>query len=167
MVISYTISLDVAVLELANRCDAQVFFQPAPPLANPSAAATLPWGNVDVLVPNEAEARAILKGVGVKRQALQADDLADALASELGVPLVVVTLGESGCVSNSSGVPRRYPAQHAAPVDTTGASDAFTATLAAHLVGGRRERVAIEAATVAAATSISRRGGHESMPFQG
>ena len=96
------------VLKLAHRCDAQVFLQPAPPLSNPSAAATLPWENVDVLVPNEAEARAILEGVGVKRQALQEDDLADALASELGVPLVVVTLGESGCVSNSSGVARRY-----------------------------------------------------------
>ena len=148
------------VLKLAHRCDAQVFLQPAPPLSNPSAAATLPWENVDVLVPNETEARAILEGVGVKRQALQEDDLADALASELGVPLVVVTLGESGCVSNSSGVARRYPAQQTAPVDTTGASDAFTATLAAHLVGGRPEMVAIEAATAAAATSISRRGGH-------
>jgi ribokinase len=154
-------------LKLAQRSDAQVFLQPAPPLANPSAAATLPWGNVDVLVPNETEARAILEGVGVKRQALQEADLADALASELDVPLVVVTLGESGCVSNSSGVARRYPAQQTAPVDTTGASDAFTATLAAYLVGGRPEMVAIEAATAAAATSISRRGGHESMPFHG
>ena len=155
------------VLKLTHRGDAQVFLQPAPPLANRSAAATLPWGNVDVLVPNETEARAILEGIGVKRQDLQEADLADALASELGVPLVVVTLGESGCVSNSSGVAHRYPAQHTAPVDTTGASDAFTATLAAHLVGGRSEMVAIEAATAAAATSISRHGGHESMPFQG
>ena len=49
------------VLKLAHRCDAQVFLQPAPPLANPSGAAPLPWENVDVLVPNEAEARAILE----------------------------------------------------------------------------------------------------------
>ena len=70
------------VLKRANRCDAQVLLQPAPPLSNPSAAATLPCGNVDVLVPNETEARAILEGVGVKRQALREDDLADALASD-------------------------------------------------------------------------------------
>ena len=101
------------VLKLAHRCDAQVFLQPAPPLANPSAAATLPWENVHVLVPNETEARAILEGIGVKRQALREDDLADALASELGVPLVVVTLGETGCVSNSSGAARRWAAEQA------------------------------------------------------
>jgi ribokinase len=82
-------------IKLAHCCDAQVFLQPAPPLTSRDAAATLPWANVDVLVPNETEARAILEGVGVRRQALQKDDLAEALASELGVSLTVVTLGES------------------------------------------------------------------------
>lgn len=152
-------------VNLAQRCGAKVILQPAPPLTNLSAAGTLPWESVDVLVPNEAEAQAILEGIGVKQEPQQRD-LAEALALELGVQLVVVTLGASGCVAYSGGTSRRFPAQQTVPVDTTGASDAFTATLAAYLVGGRPDAVAIEAATAAAAQSIGRRGGHESMPFQ-
>jgi ribokinase len=154
-------------ISLAHRCDARVFVNPAPALADPTAVAALPWRNVDVLVPNEAEARAILEGVGVSRQPLKIDGLAGARASELSVPLVIVTLGESGCVVHSHAVTRRYPAQQTAPVDTTGASDAFTAALVVSLVQGRPEIAAIEAATAAAAFSIGRHGGYESMPFRG
>jgi len=154
-------------ITFAHRCDARVFLNPAPALADPTVIAALPWRNVDVLVPNEAEARAILEGLGVSRQPLKIDDLASAIASELSVPLVIVTLGESGCAVHSHGVTRRYPAQQTAPVDTTGASDAFTATLVASLVQGRPEIAAIEAATAAATYSIGRHGGYESMPFRG
>jgi ribokinase len=154
-------------IALARRCDARVFVNPAPALPDPTAVAALPWRDVDVLVPNEAEARAILDGLGVSRQPLKVDDLAGALACELGVPLVIVTLGESGCAVDSHGVTRRYSAQKTAPVDTTGASDAFTAALAASLVLGTPEMAAIEEATAAAAFSIGRHGGYESMPFRG
>jgi ribokinase len=133
-------------ITLAHRCDARVFVNPAPALADPAAVAALPWRDVDVLVPNEAEARAILDGLGVSRQPVETGDLADALACELGVPLVVVTLGESGCAVHSHGVTRRYPAQQTAPTDTTGASDAFTAALAASLVQGKPQIAAIKAA---------------------
>ena len=112
-------------ITLARRCDARVFLNPAPALADPAAVAALPWRDVDVLVPNEAEARAILEGLGVSRQLVKIDDLASTLACELSVSLVIVTLGESGCAVHSHGVTRRYP---------TGASDAFTAALAASLV---------------------------------
>jgi ribokinase len=119
-------------VNLAQRCGAKVILQPAPPLTNLSAAGTLPWESVDVLVPNEAEARTILEGIGVKQEP-QKRDLAEGLALELGVQLVVVTLGASGCVAYSGGTSRRFPAQQTVPVGTTGASDAFTATLAAYL----------------------------------
>ena len=154
-------------ITLAHRRDARVFLNPAPALADPAAAAALPWRNVDVLVPNEAEARAILEGLGASRQPVETGDLAGVLASELGVPLVVVTLGESGCAVHSHGVTRRYPAQQVAPADTTGASDAFTAALAASLVQGKPEMAAIKAATAAATFSVGRHGGYESMPFWG
>lgn len=151
-------------LILARRCGARVFVQPAPPLADHGAAASLPWENVDVLIPNEVEARAVLEGLAPGRQGVHRDDVAAELASGLCVPLVVVTLGDEGCVTYSSAGRRSYPAQQAAVLDTTGASDAFTATLAAHLAGGRPEAVAIKAATAAAATSIGSLGGYESMP---
>jgi ribokinase len=86
------------------------------------------------------------------------------LGAQLAVPIVVVTLGESGCVTHAGAVTRRYPARKTAAVDTTGASDAFTATLAAHLTAGVYEADAIDATQAAAAWAVSRPGGRESMP---
>ena len=147
----------------AHRCGARVIVQPAPVLADSSGAASLPWEQIDVLVPNEVEARALLSDSPDGRD-LPAGELADALATGLGVGTVVVTLGESGCVIHAAGVTRRYPAQKTEAVDTTGASDAFTATFAAHITAGVPEGGAIQAAQSAAAWAIRHPGGHESMP---
>ena len=144
----------------ARRWGARVIVQPAPVLADPAAVASLPWDHVDVLVPNEIEARALLNG-GAD---LTADLLAGELSRHLSVPAVVVTLGESGCVVHADGVSRLYPAPRAVPVDTTGASDAFTAVCAASLVAGAPLADAIHAAQSAAALAIGHPGGHESMP---
>lgn len=149
-----------ATIDAGRRCGARVIVQPAPMLADPEAVASLPWECVDVLVPNEIEARALLSG-GAD---LTADLLAGELSRNLSVPAVVVTLGESGCVVHADGVSRLYPAARAVPVDTTGASDAFTAVYAASLVAGTTVSDAIYAAQSAAAMAIGRPGGHESMP---
>ncbi len=122
--------------------------------------ASLPWHHVDVLVPNEIEARALVNG-GAD---LTADLLAGELSSQLSVPAVVVTLGESGCAVHADGLSRLCPAPQAVPVDTTGASDAFTAVYAASLVAGAPLAHAIHAAQSAGASSIRQPGSHESMP---
>jgi ribokinase len=150
-------------IDVASRCDARVFLQPAPVLANPAGAASIPWDYVDVLVPNEIEARALLN-VGDDDSDPLAYDLAGALAGELGVPTVAVTLGESGCIAHAAGVTHHYPAHETVAVDATGASDAFTATFAAYLTAGAHERHAIDAAQAAATRAIQRAGGSESMP---
>jgi ribokinase len=147
-------------INLASSSGARVFLQPAPVLADSADAASIPWDQVDVLVPNEIEARALLVG----GDDISVDDLAAALAHDLAVPTVVVTLGASGCVAHGAGVSHRYPAHETVAHDTTGASDAFTATLAAHLTAGRSERQAIEGAQDAARSAIQRVGSYESMP---
>ena len=149
-----------ATIDAGRRCNARVIVQPAPMLADPAAVGSLPWEYVDVLVPNEIEARALRKG----GDDLAADLLAGELSRNLSVPAVVVTLGESGCVVHADGVSRLYPAPQAVPVDTTGASDAFTAVYAVNLVAGAPMVDAICAAQSAAASAIGHRGGHESMP---
>jgi len=150
-------------ITLASGGGARVFVQPAPPLADPHLNALIPWDQVEVLLPNETEARAILESISSDRPH-HADDLAAALATELAVPTVVVTLGESGCIAHSAGASHRYSAHQAASVDTTGASDAFAASLAAFMVAGTSEAEAIQAALAAAAWTIGRPGGHEAMP---
>jgi ribokinase len=150
-------------IHAARHSDALVVVQPAPPLADSVAAASLPWDQVDVLVPNETEARALLDGDLAQRD-LPTNVLPEALSRQLAIPIVVVTLGESGCVAQAAGVTRRYPAEKTVVVDSTGASDAFTATLAAHLAAGASGADAVHAAQSAAALAIRRAGGHESMP---
>jgi ribokinase len=137
----------------ARRCGARLLVQPAPMLADLADAVSLPWDQVDILVPNEIEARTLLK----RGHDLFADELAGALAAELGVDTVVVTLGASGCVAHAGGVTRKYPAQKTEVVDTTGASDAFTASLVAQLTAGAAEADAIRAAQSAAAFGYSTR----------
>jgi ribokinase len=149
-------------IEVASRHGVRVFVQPAPPLADAAAAASLPWDQVDVLVPNETEARALLKGG--KADGLAPNDLAEAVAAELGIPVVVVTLGEAGCVTHAAGTSHRYPARRAAVVDATGAGDAFMATFCAHIVEGTPLAGAVDAAQSAAAWAIGHPGGREAMP---
>src|SRR5215472_4922103 len=83
-------------------------------------------------------------------------ELAGALAALLGVPRVVVTLAASGCVAWSANASHSYPAHEAVAVDTTGAGDAFAATLAAHLVARAAPPGAVHAAQVAAVRAIWR-----------
>ncbi len=99
--------------------------------------------------------------------AADADGLASALADELRVPTVVVTLGESECIAHAAVVTRRYSAQKTVAVDTTDASDAFTATFAAHLTAGASGADAVSAAQSAAAWTIAHPGCHRSMPAPG
>jgi len=127
-------------------------------------AAALPWDLVDVVVPNEAEARALLQGALAGSERRTAGGLADALAVDLGVSVVVVTLGEAGCLAHFEGGTWRYPAEKAEAVDATGAGDAFMAAFAARLVGGAPVPDAIEAAQSAAAWAVRHPGGHEAMP---
>lgn len=149
-----------AAIDASSSGDARVFVAPAPVLANPADAASLPWDQVDVLVPNEIEARALLDA----NHDVPAGELAGALSRELGVPTVAVTLGGSGCALHVSGLSRHYPAHQAVAVDTTGAGDAFTATFAAYLTAGASGPEAVDAAQAAAARAVQHAGGHDSRP---
>ncbi|HVB41193.1 MAG TPA: PfkB family carbohydrate kinase [Streptosporangiaceae bacterium] len=138
-----------------------VIVQPAPVLCDRATGRAMPWDRVDLLVPNEAEARALLDG---RDSEIPADRLAGALARQLSVPKIAVTLGASGCVFHAEGRDHAYPAPEIVAVDTTGAGDAFVATFAAHLTSGATDEDAVNAAQSAAARAVQRSGGHESMP---
>jgi ribokinase len=138
-----------------------VIVQPAPPLADAAAARSLPWELVNVLVSNEAEARALLV---LGQQDIPARRLAGALSAQLGIGTVVVTLGASGCVAHTDRASTLYPAHEVVAVDTTGAGDAFAATFAAHLAAASPVAEAVNAGQAAAAQAVQRVGARESMP---
>ncbi len=146
-----------SAIHTASDRGTRIVVQPAPALYDGDAARALPWDRVDVVVCNEAEARALMNGD------LAAGRLAEVLACQLGVPTVAVTLGGSGCVVCADGRSRHFSAPDVVP-DTTGAGDAFVATFAAQLSAGTAADDAVHAAQSAAAAAIQRPGGHESMP---
>jgi ribokinase len=146
-------------IRLASESGTRVIVQPAPVLRDEAAARSLPWDLVDLVVPNRIEARRLLAD-----QQLPEARLARAIAEQLDVQRVVVTLGADGCMTYGRDGHRHYAAHAVVPVDTTGASDAFTATLAAYLTAGSAVPDAVDAAQGAAVAAISRTGGYESMP---
>jgi ribokinase len=148
-----------AIVQAGER-GSLVIVQPAPPLADPVSARALPWELTDVVVCNEGEARALLASDGG-----DTDGLAAALARQAGARAVVITLGAAGVVCWADGSSCRYPAHHAGAVlDTTGAGDAFAATLTARLAAGACLHDAVDAGQAAAAHAIQRAGGSDSMP---
>jgi ribokinase len=149
-------------ISVARDQGVRVFIQPAPPLADHADASLVPWDLVDVLVPNEEEARALLADGGD----LPAAELARSLACGLAVSTVVVTLGKEGCVAHTGGSTHPYAVERMMAVDTTGAGDAFMAALTANLTAGAPTSEAIQAAQASGAQAVRQAGGYESMPSQ-
>ncbi|WP_282976120.1 ribokinase [Saccharopolyspora erythraea] len=125
----------------------------------PAPAAELPDGvlsNVDLLVPNEHEAEALVGEQDPKR----------ALAALLElVPEVVITLGGRGSVYGSrGGEVVEMPSFPVRAVDTTAAGDTFAGVLSVALGEGAGIREALRRASAAAALSVQRNGASSSMP---
>ena len=128
-------------------------------VVTPAPVLPMPEGfldDVDILVPNAAEAREL---AGVDDEA----DAARVLSRRVGT--VVVTRGSRGAlVARGGEIIAEVPAHPVTPVDTTGAGDTFTGVLVARLAAGDAEPDALRAASVAAALATTRPGASPSMP---
>lgn len=107
--------------------------------------------NVDYLVPNQDELRAIAPGYETLEERARS-------MLERGVSTVIVTLGIDGCFLCAQDLERYFPAASFPSVDATGAGDAFISALAASLLDGCNLTNAIERATYAAGYSTSHQG---------
>jgi ribokinase len=130
---------------------------------NAAPAASLPAGalaEVDVLCVNESEAGTLLD------RAIDAGEEPEAARAlrALGPRAAVITLGGRGCVVSSEEGRAVVAAKQADVVDTTGAGDAFTGTLAHALAGGASLVEAAARANAVAALSVGRRGTQSSFP---
>ena len=106
---------------------------------------------IDIFVPNRKEAEILCPDIpDIKQKALHFIDL--------GAKTVIITLGRSGCYIQSPSFSGYIPAANFIPVDTTGAADAFIATLAVYLSSGYTIENAARIATYAAGFCISRQG---------
>ncbi|MEP2919632.1 ribokinase [Sulfitobacter sp.] len=108
-------------------------------------------GRIDLLVLNEVEAAQLEQATGKTPQAL-------------GLPDVVITLGEKGCRWVSNKGDRQFDAYAADAIDTTGAGDTFTGFLIAGLDRGMSMEGAIDLALRAGALMVMRRGTADVIP---
>ena len=135
-----------------------------PVLLNPAPARALPPGllaQVDVLVPNETEAAALIElppGAGFDAAA------AATRLRALGPRTVIITLGADGVQLAADGLSLHLPAPVVRAVDTTGAGDTFIGAYAAARCDGAGLADAVAYAQRAAALSVMKAGAIAAMP---
>jgi ribokinase len=135
---------------------------------------------VDILIPNEAEFVALINLLGVGDESRQRNPYSETdlhsmapaeihqLCRRLGVPTVIVTLGQRGCLVSET-TRHTLIAAHTdlAVVDTTGAGDAFVGGFAAALANlGGDVLAAARRGNAIAALSVTKFGTAPSMPTQ-
>ena len=129
-------------------------------LLNPAPATPLPdtlWPLVDVLTPNEGELLALANAPDIETAAQR--------LLQRGVGALVVTLGEKGCaLFRPDAAPLWVPGHAMQVVDTIGAGDTFTGTLAAQMAQQSPWPQALRWANAAAALSTQARGAVKAMP---
>jgi ribokinase len=134
-------------------------------VVNPAPApdsTCLNWSDVDILVPNEIEAKHLVgHSITGKADPLA---LAELLRTRTGVACVMITLGEEGIAAcDETGIWQIKPPL-VQMVDTSGAGDVFCAALAVALAQGISTRAAAEWSCYAAALSVTRAGTIPSFP---
>jgi len=114
------------------------------------------FADVDYLMPNEGEARALAGTADLKEAA--------AVLLGLGARTVVVKRGEQGAFAVGAFESPEVPAFSVVSVDTTAAGDSFQGAFAASLDQGLDPDTALYRAMAAGALTVTRPGAQQSMP---
>lgn len=164
LLITLEVSLQAvqAAVNIAQGENRVIVLNPAPPLEDPDVLDSVLLRDVSALVPNQWEAAQIL---ALQDRQLEAPKLAMKL-HEMGARMVCVTMSDLGCVVAKDGKVTPYgTAFRGRAADTTGASDAFCATLAICMAQGVTDDAKMFAlANAAGAWAVAHEGGSPSMP---
>lgn len=147
----------VHAVRLAHEQGVRVILNPAPACRLPAGLLEI----VDVLTPNESEARLLL-GLGADEQVDDPEVIRRFI--DLGVGTVILTAGAKGALVVTPGESRLVPAPKVRAVDTTAAGDAFTGALAVALSSGADIMDAAGFACRSASIAVTRLGAQCSMP---
>lgn len=135
-------------------------------ILNPAPARSLSsqvLSHVDILTPNEGEAR-LIAGLPPDDATKPMSEVAQQLLS-MGPRTVIITLGAQGClIAQQHAEPIHVPAYPVKVVDTVGAGDAFNAGLAVALCDGKSLLEAARWACVSAALSVMHVGAIPGLP---
>lgn len=148
----------LAGLRRARAAGMATILNPAP--ADPAVLDGDLLGLVDVLTPNEEEARALTGMVADRDEPAR---LAARFLRDRGARSVLITLGERGCLVTGD-CDRRVAAFAVEVVDTVGAGDAFNGALAVALAEGRPLIEAAVMASSAGALAVTKPGAQGALP---
>ena len=158
------LEIPLEAARIAHQAGLTVILNPAP-AAFPLSALLLRDGVheplIDWLVPNEVEAEK-LSNLPVKSTE-EAVISARAILSQGVRQGVVITMGSNGVVAVTPSAQYYQPAFPVAPVDPTGAGDAFCGSFAAALSEGRNIEQALHFATAAGALAVTIAGAEPSL----
>ncbi len=144
-----------AAARLGKDNAATVILNPAPAPTEPLSPTI--YKAVDILTPNESEARSL---TGLSNLEEAAKKLLD-----WGVSVVIITLGDAGVLFACGSDPVVHiPAFQVAPIDTVAAGDAFNGALGVALAESKTIEEAVQFAQAVAAISVTRRGAQPSLP---
>jgi ribokinase len=144
-------------IAIAHAANVMVLLNPAPVQPLPPSL----LAHVDVLVPNETEAAAL---IGLPPAAPFDAAQGAARLHRLGPRTVIVTLGSAGALVSDAAGAMHLDAPRVQAVDTTGAGDTFIGAFAAAHCAGAGVHEAIAHGQQAAALSVTRAGAMASMP---
>lgn len=145
-------------IEKAHKAGKIVILNPAP--ARPLEISLLK--EIDIITPNIVEAE-MLTGIKVSDEASMRAIVKKFI--EIGIRNVVITLGSKGIfVGYSSSVTELIPAYSVSSIDSTGAGDVFSGSLAAFLSEGMSFKEAVKMANASASLSVTRLGAQNSAP---
>lgn len=149
----------VQALKIARTHGVTTILNPAPAQALDSSVLPL----VDILTPNQSEARRLLD---LPPEDPIADDIVAARLLSLGVGAVVMTLGAEGALVVDRAGSEVVPGHTVPVVDTTGAGDGFNAALAVAILRGSTLIEAVRFATVVGAYVVTISGVVPALPTQ-
>lgn len=150
-----------AALQLAREGGVKTILDPAPAQFLPAEVLHA----VDILTPNETEARILLAAAPGRVTEEQAPAVARDLL-KMGLRSVVLKLGDRGCYYADETNAIYSPGFEVTANDTTAAGDTFNAALAVALTEGQSLDAALRFANAAAAISVTRAGAQASIPLR-
>ena len=162
LITNFEIPLETSLyaLKTAKEFGLTTILNPAP--APMKAVDSELFTYVDILTPNETEAKGLL---GKLDSRMEIEESAHELLGR-GVGTVVMTLGEKGAFYMNDEEKGYVPAFRVDTIDATGAGDAFNGALAVSLAEGNGFPESIQFANRVAALSTTRFGTAPAMPFR-